>query len=155
MEEKKNTVDFRLVRRAVKLMEESGLAEFEWESGGIRLRLKKTGGSPAVALPGPAAEEAAPPGETAGRSSSGRFVEITSPMVGTFYRSRSPDAPPLVEVGGRVGPRTVVAIIEAMKVMNEIEADAEGEVEEVLVADGTAVEYGQPLFRLRKTGAET
>lgn len=150
MVKKNSQIDFSLIRRVVKMMDDSGLAEFEWEKEGMRLRLKKSSDSPSPsAPPRPESEDAVGPGPAA--DPAGNLVEVTSPMVGTFYRSRSPEGPPLVEVGAAIAPGTIVGIIEAMKVMNEIEADAGGVVAEVLVEDGTPVEFGQPLFRLHSS----
>lgn len=76
---------------------------------------------------------------------------VTSPMVGTFYRAPSPDAPSFVELGSQVTPKTVICIVEAMKLMNEIEAEVSGEIVEVLAKNGDLVEYGQPLFKIKLT----
>jgi len=96
----------------------------------------------------PAAPAAAPAGEPAPAAPAGPTFD--SPMVGTFYRSPSPDAGPFVSVGERVTAETVVCIIEAMKVMNEIQAEFPGEILEVLVENGEPVEFGQPLFLVKK-----
>ena len=95
--------------------------------------------APAAAEPEPAAPK--------------RGEEILSPMVGTFYRAPSPDTSPFVEVGDRIGRESVVCIVEAMKVMNEIKAEVEGEILEILVQNGEPVEFGQPLFLVRSGGA--
>lgn len=122
-------------------MESSGLSELEVELGGEKIRLKKQRASQPVAE---AVQEKPCP-----QPSPEKLHHITSPMVGTFYRAPSPDSPPYVEVGDSVEPDTVVCIIEAMKVMNEIRAERAGTVVEVLVEDGHSVEYGQPLFSIR------
>jgi len=93
----------------------------------------------------PMPPEAKLPGEVVGVE----FQEIRSPMVGTFYASPDPDSPPFVQVGSNVGPATVVCVLEAMKVFSEIKAETSGTVERILVRDGEAVEYGQPLFLVR------
>ena len=146
-------MDLRKIKSLVELMNENALSEIEVEEEGMKVRLKKGGQAgggyltaavpaPASAgVPVPAPAPAAPPA-AAGRT-------INSPMVGTFYRASGPQAKPFVEAGAPVGKDTVVCIIEAMKVMNEIKAECEGVVEEILVQNGQAVEFGQPLFRLR------
>jgi acetyl-CoA carboxylase biotin carboxyl carrier protein len=97
-------------------------------------------GIPQAGAPAAAGEGNLPPG----------IVTVDSPMVGTFYRSTSPDSDPLVEVGTRIDDEKVVCIVEAMKVMNEIKAEIRGEVTEILVADGEPVEFGQPMFLVKK-----
>ena len=142
-------------------MDLHGLAELELEDEGRRVRLRKGAGAdgqgffpvpahvvaplPGHGLPGPAAAPAAAPAP--------RGAEVRSPMVGTFYRSASPEAGPFVEVGDSVGKETVVCIIEAMKVMNEIKAEMEGVVVAVLAQNGDAVEFDQPLFLVKPAGA--
>ena len=157
--------DVRRVRRLVELMQEFELAEIDLRQAEQRIRLRKDqdpvivpGGYPGGGYampPGPqAAPAAAPPVATASAptaeavSASAQFV--TSPMVGTFYLSANPDSPPFVKVGDQVGPDTVVCIIEAMKVFNEIPAEVSGKVAAVLVENGAAVEFGQKLFRVDK-----
>lgn len=103
------------------------------------------GGSTVTAMPTQATPSTAAPAA----SSQGSSLVIKSPMVGTFYTSPSPESPPFVTVGQSIRPESVVCIIEAMKVMNEIQAEVEGVIEEVLVKPGQAVEYGQPLFKLK------
>ncbi|MBX6394935.1 MAG: acetyl-CoA carboxylase biotin carboxyl carrier protein [Alicyclobacillaceae bacterium] len=110
-----------------------------------------------VSAPQADAQPAAPPkpaqaeGKTASSSAEAdaKFHTITSPMVGTFYRAPAPDAEPYVQIGSRVTEKTVVCIVEAMKLMNEIEADCRGEIVEILAENGQLVEFGQPLFRVR------
>jgi acetyl-CoA carboxylase biotin carboxyl carrier protein len=151
-----------MIQRLVRIMQRADLSDLEVEDSkaGFRVRLRRggkvpAGGAPVVhvthgaapaAHPGPAAETApsavAAPAGLAGRP-------FPSPMVGTFYRSPAPDADPFVDVGDTIGPETVVCIIEAMKVMNEIKAETSGTVVEVLVENGEPVEFGQPLFLLK------
>ena len=143
---------FRLIEEMLQLMESRGLVELELEHHGMRLRLKKATPSqpqvveymassipqqPSAAAAKPAAEE---PGSHA--------AVIKSPMVGTFYRTPAPDAPPFVEVGQEVEAGQVLCIIEAMKLMNEIKAEVAGRLVEILVDNGDPVEFGQPLFSL-------
>ena len=150
-------MDLRKLKKLIDLVQESGIAELEITEGEEKVRIVKGGqvsvsaaplvqaaapapeAKPQAALPAPAPAEppAAPEGPV-----------IKAPMVGTFYRSPSPDAKPFVEVGQSVKEGDTVCIIEAMKLMNEIEADAAGVVKAILVENGQPVEYGQPLFIL-------
>lgn len=111
----------------------------------------------AVPAPQPAAQPAPQQSETkkeetpedsGQKEANSNYYEITSPMVGTFYRSPSPEAGAYVEKGAAIKPNTIVCIVEAMKLMNELEAEVTGEIAEILVEDGELVEYGQPLFRV-------
>ena len=141
-------MDFDKIRELLKLMEDHGLAEAEVESGDGKVRLRKaeTGANVRSEL-APPREAGAPSGEGAGaRGEDDGGHQITSPIVGTLYRSPSPDSEPFVEAGDPVTPDTVVCIIEAMKVMNEVKAEVSGSIRKVLVQNGTPVEYGQPLF---------
>ena len=103
-----------------------------------------------VAAPEPAAAESSPPASspTPPPSAAAKWVEIVSPMVGTFYRAPAPDEPPFVDVGDRISNQQTVCIIEAMKLMNEVESEVTGEVIEILVENGEPVEYNQPLMRV-------
>jgi acetyl-CoA carboxylase biotin carboxyl carrier protein len=144
-------MDLEEIREILKFMEENGLAEFELERDGFRIALRKAVASaPAmaavpIAQPVPAAAGAIEAGKLKDEE---RASYIRSPMVGTFYVAPSPDSPPFVNVGEDVGKDDVVCILEAMKVMNEIKAEVEGRIAEVLVENGEPVEYGQPLFRV-------
>jgi len=149
---------FRLIEEMLELMESRNLVELEMERAGLRIRLKKaTPGLPAqaieyvtgVAQPAPPAG-ATTAGETP-RVDEGRRIVIKSPMVGTFYRTPAPDAPPFADVGQDIDVGQVVCIIEAMKLMNEIKSEVAGRVMEVLVQNGDAVEFGQPLFSVEPT----
>lgn len=155
--------DVRRVRRLVELMQEFELAEIDLRQAEQRIRLRKDqepvvvqGGyapAPMAAAPAPAPAAAAPAAPAAAAPApapveSGHF--IVSPMVGTFYVSSSPDTPAFVKVGDQVGPETVVCIVEAMKVFNELPAECSGKIAAVLVENGAAVEYGQKLFRVEK-----
>jgi acetyl-CoA carboxylase biotin carboxyl carrier protein len=157
--------DVRRVRRLVELMQEFDLAEVDLRQAEQRIRLRKDvepvfvqGGQPMAPMSQQyAPPAAAPPAPTAAggpvapaESASAQYV--TSPMVGTFYSASSPDTPSFVKVGDQVGPDTVVCIIEAMKVFNEIPAECSGKVSAVLVENGAAVEFGQKLFRVDKAG---
>ena len=135
------------IKTIIKLMSENDLTEFKIEAEDMHLCLKRGGQLPGsqiiipAAAPVPAAAPA-PAAPAANRST------IDAPIVGTFYRSPSPDAPAFVKVGDTVSADTTVCIIEAMKVMNEIKAEKAGVVKEILVENGQPVEYGQPIFVL-------
>lgn len=144
-------------------MKKSSLTEFEIEEEGLKLRICRSDenqGNGATAVPtfaapvpayspppagAPAPAEAAAPAEAEEKGVS----IITSPMVGTFYQASSPESPPFINVGDSVNKDTTVCIIEAMKVMNEIPAELSGVIKEILVENGEAVEYGQPLFKVK------
>ncbi|KXH87482.1 acetyl-CoA carboxylase biotin carboxyl carrier protein [Sporosarcina sp. HYO08] len=158
------------IREIIKLIDQSSIEKFSFESEGTKIKLEKNSGKQAtaiiqetvaapivqrevVAAPQPqvqAVQEEVPvqaPVETAANDAS--LHKITSPMVGTFYASSSPDTPPYVQKGDKVQADSVVCIVEAMKLFNEIEAEISGEIVEVLVNDGQLVEYGQPLFLVK------
>jgi len=150
-------LDLKDIKELIALMRRNDLSEFEMEKEGFRIKLKK--GVEPVICPAPAAgyqPQAAGPALAAptapaapAAESKPQGAEITSPMVGTFYAGASPESPPYVEVGAEVSEETVVCIIEAMKVMNEIKAETRGVIAEVLIENGKPVQYGQPLFRLK------
>jgi acetyl-CoA carboxylase biotin carboxyl carrier protein len=144
------------IRELVKLVEESQIQELELGNRGETIRISKAGAGmvsaqpqPAAPAPAPAAPAAAPAAGAAARptqSGGGDLKEMPSPMVGTFYRSPSPDAESFVKTGDQVRAGDVLCIVEAMKVMNEIEAEFAGSIREILVEDGQPVEFGQALF---------
>ena len=144
------------IRELVKLVEESGIAELELGSRGETIRISKAGGVQVVthaahstsAAPPPAVAPPPAPVPAPAPAAVGNLRELVSPMVGTFYRSPSPDGDPFVRTGDRVAKGDVLCIVEAMKVLNEIEAEYDGVVREILVENGQPVEYGQPLFRI-------
>jgi len=148
-------MDLRKLKKLIDLVQESGIAELEITEGEEKVKIVKGGavsvsaaapvGPPAAFEPRPAAP-AAPASAEVPAGQEGHVVK--APMVGTFYRSPSPDAKPFVEVGQAVKEGETICIIEAMKLMNEIEADASGAVKAILVENGQPVEYGQPLFIL-------
>jgi acetyl-CoA carboxylase biotin carboxyl carrier protein len=153
-------VDLAEVKRLLAFMQENGLEEFEYERGGVHIRLKKASARPAAppvaaaALPveAPGSPALAPsPARDAGKPASpaADVHLIKSPIVGTYYSAPSPEAEPFVTVGARVESGQVLCIIEAMKLMNEIESDVAGEVVQILVENGHPVEYGEPLFGIR------
>ncbi len=147
-------MDLRKLKKLIDLVQESGIAELEITEGEEKVKIVKGGAVSVVPgpapLPAPAAPEArtAPPTPAVEPEAGQEGHVIKAPMVGTFYRSPSPDAKPFVEVGQAVKEGDVVCIIEAMKLMNEIDADAAGVIKAILVENGQPVEYGQPLFIL-------
>jgi acetyl-CoA carboxylase biotin carboxyl carrier protein len=144
-------LDLDLVRELARIATEFDLAEVEADPSG-RVRVARRIERATVAIPAPhLSAPAAPLSLVAPDKSEERGATITSPFVGTFYRSPSPEAAVFVEVGQMIRKGQVVCIVEAMKLMNEIESDIDGKVLDVLVGNGEHVEYGQPLFRIEKT----
>ena len=155
-------MDLKDIKAIIDLMKKNSITEFELERQDFKIRLKRGGNSVApyedVAMPtniaslpiaGPVAPTAAlPSGSPAATTSE---IEIKSPMIGTFYRAPSPESAPYVEIGTEVNPDTVVCIIEAMKVMNEIKAESRGVITQILVENAKPVEFGQPMFKVRPT----
>lgn len=157
------------IRELIKLVDQSSLDEFVYEYEGAKIKMKKNAAMGTVTVkeqvtpapvivaqktPAPVAavevkqeEPIAPQAQPAADTSN--LHKITSPMVGTFYQSPSPDADVYVKVGSKVSSDSVVCIVEAMKLFNEIEAEVNGEIVEILVKDGQLVEYGQPLFLVK------
>jgi acetyl-CoA carboxylase biotin carboxyl carrier protein len=146
-------MDLDEIRQILQLMDENNLAEFELERDGLRIALRKAGaGVPAMAaMPVPQAAAPAGPAPVQPTPAEDEVATayVKSPMVGTFYVAPSPEAPPFVSAGDVVSKDTVVCILEAMKVMNEIKAELEGTIVEVLVENAEPVEYGEPLFRVQ------
>jgi acetyl-CoA carboxylase biotin carboxyl carrier protein len=151
-------VDIKEIRALIDLMKKNGLAVFKMEKEGFKITLEMAGANaqPIIQYAAPAALPAAPvaaPAASAPASApaeaASNLKEITSPMVGSFYASPSPDAPPYVAVGQTVTPETVVCIIEAMKVMNEIKAEVSGVIAEIVAENGKPVQFGQALFRVK------
>lgn len=167
------SVNLEELRELISLLRDNGLAELELENEGFRVRLRRESASstppPAAAIAQPAPVPAATPEKSAApapepaasgpahpssqtttaASQDQDLHIITSPIVGTFYRSPSPTAEAFVKIGSNVAPETVVCIIEAMKLMNEIQAETTGEVVKIYVENGQPVEYGQPLFGIQ------
>ena len=150
-DEKRN--DLKKVKELVELMLENDLVEVEIADGDSKIHLKRPGHSqpqfaaapmqyaPASAAAPVAAPQAAPIADN--------LIDIQSPIIGTFYAAPSPDSPAFAKVGDRVNPDTVVCIIEAMKVMNEIKAEKSGTIEKIMVTNGQAVEFNQSLFKIK------
>ncbi|TWT09149.1 acetyl-CoA carboxylase biotin carboxyl carrier protein [Planomicrobium sp. CPCC 101079] len=161
------------IREIIKLVDSSSIDEFTYESEGTKVKLKKNGGifsgapaaqsgasapaAPAAPAPVAVVPPATPKAEELvseeapelPASNSKNLHPILSPMVGTFYQSPSPEEPAYVQPGSKVSADQVVCIVEAMKLFNEIEAEVDGEIAEILVKDGQLVEYGQPLFLVK------
>jgi len=150
------------IKELIKLVDQTTVHELEIENEGMRLSIRKPGrtevvnvqapsftptyvpqAQPAVPAAAPAPEAKAPEADTS------NLHRIVSPMVGTFYRSPSPDAAAFVNVGDRVSDKSVVCILEAMKLMNPLEAEVKGEIVDILVENGQLVEFGQPLFLVK------
>ena len=162
---KANDASFNMeeLRELAELVNDHGFTDFEFENENIRVRLSKQVNAPVLTAPvqqvsspalvqsvqSPSSATAASLTPTAQDEDAG-LHKITSPIVGTFYRSPSPEKPPYVSEGSVVSPETVVCIVEAMKLMNEIQAETSGEIVKVYVENGQPVEYGQPLFGIRK-----
>ena len=150
-------MEISYIKKIIKLLENSSIDEIEIEEEGKKLKVARN--KPAamtyairpmsgpIPVTPPVAAPPTPSAETTGSSKSGKsYHEVRSPIVGTFYRAPSPDADPYVTEGLRIRSGQVMCIVEAMKLMNEIEADAEGTIVKILVENGKPVEYNQPLF---------
>ncbi|MCY7867388.1 acetyl-CoA carboxylase biotin carboxyl carrier protein [Bacillus spizizenii] len=157
-------LNIKEIHELIKAIDESTIDEFVYENEGVSLKLKKhEAGTVQVMQQAPAApvqaqapqaiqlqaQQAAPAPAQEETKQDENLHKITSPMVGTFYASSSPEAGPYVTAGSKVNENTVVCIVEAMKLFNEIEAEVKGEIVEVLVENGQLVEYGQPLFLVK------
>ncbi len=149
-------MELKDIKAIIDLMLKNDLSVFEMEKDGFRLKLQKGGGDqpiispPATVSPSPTtAVSNGPLAAVPPTTETTALKDIVSPMVGTFFRAGSPDAPPFVDVGKAVTEETVVCIIEAMKVMNEIKAETSGEIAEVVAENGKPVQFGQVLFRVR------
>jgi acetyl-CoA carboxylase biotin carboxyl carrier protein len=147
-------VDWELVKKLIKVVKEEGITGLAIEEGGVKYEVRRQGNeiiaSPAPLHHAPAAHPAAASAKPAHDEDDG-LTPIISPMVGTFYRSPSPEMPPFVEAGQEIEPGKTVCIIEAMKLFNEIEAEIRGKVVKILVENGQPVEYGQKLMLIKKS----
>jgi acetyl-CoA carboxylase biotin carboxyl carrier protein len=133
------------------LLAAKDVAEFEHEQDGVRLRVARgIAASRVAAAPVAIAPASAPARPAAEAPPSGDYLDVTSPFVGSFYSSPSPDAPAFVDVGSVVRPGQTLCIVEAMKLMNEIESECAGTVTDIFAQNGKSVEYGQKLFRIKK-----
>jgi len=157
-------MDLKDIKAIIDLMRKNSISEFEMERQDFKIKLKRGNGGasapsdepgfyaapPVAAAPLPLAAPAATAAATAAAAGAG-LLEIKSPMIGTFYRAPSPESQDYVEVGSEVNPETIVCLIEAMKVMNEIKAEVKGVVTHILAENAKPVEFGQSLFRIRPT----
>jgi acetyl-CoA carboxylase biotin carboxyl carrier protein len=163
-------IDLDFVRGLIAAVDESGIDSLEINRGGTRIRIAKTPAGSAVAVGAavpahearppaaapPAAATAAAPEASApapAAAPNDRYTDVSSPMVGTFYRAPAPEAPPYVEVGSHVTKGQTLCILEAMKLMNELESELDGVVREILVSNADPVEFGQVLFRIEPSGS--
>ncbi|MCF8058202.1 MAG: acetyl-CoA carboxylase biotin carboxyl carrier protein [Bacteriovoracaceae bacterium] len=142
------------IKEFVEYAKSAGVSELKYESGDEKISVKLTGDSPVYFQPQTQAQAVNPftgASDTSSKQSSKNsgLIEVTSPFVGTFYRSSSPDTDPYVKAGDRVSKGQAMCIVEAMKIMNEIESEADGEIVEICVENETYVEFGQVLFRLK------
>jgi acetyl-CoA carboxylase biotin carboxyl carrier protein len=154
------TVDIGNLRALLEVLGEQNVAEFEHESEGTRLRIVRTHAAPPggfhvpigmhVAAAAPQLGGGAAAHEAAALAEPTDVVDVTSPFVGTFYRAPTPDTPSFVEIGTVVRPGQTLCIVEAMKLMNEIEAEISGTIIEIFAQNGKSVEFGQKLFRIKK-----
>ena len=153
-------MDLKDIKAIIDLMRKNSVTEFELEKQDFKIRLKRGANGGAVTAsyddpsgvtyaPPPTGPASVPPPALPPQVPASNELEIKSPMIGTFYRAPSPESAPYVEVGVEVNPDTVVCIIEAMKVMNEIKAEAKGFITQVMVENAKPVEFGQPLFKIR------
>jgi len=147
-------MDLRKLKKLIDLVQESGIGEIEITEGEEKVRITRQSAAPPMLMAAPAMQAVAMPGAGPATGPSAapapaaepKGHALKSPMVGTFYRAPSPGAPPFVEVGQSVSKGQTLCIIEAMKLLNEIESDVSGTVKAILVENGQPVEYGQPLF---------
>jgi acetyl-CoA carboxylase biotin carboxyl carrier protein len=150
-------LELKDIKAVIDLMKKNDLSVFEMEKDGFRLKLQKGAGDQTVfssGAPAPAPAANAPgttaaPAPAAEAATASTLKDIVSPMVGTFYRAGSPETPAFVDVGKEVSEETVVCIIEAMKVMNEIKAETKGVIAEIVAENGKPVQFGQVLFRVK------
>ncbi len=153
----KNKIDYEEITRLVSFLEEKNLTNFELEVEGLKIKISWAVGSASVPekISAPASgpstgnENASSPAEAQSQETSDNLHYVTSPMVGTFYRAPDPNSPPFVDVGDEVKKTQTLCIIEAMKLMNEIECDVEGVIKEIYAENGKPVEYGQKLFAIQ------
>jgi len=145
-------VNLKEIKEMINLMNENGLLELEIEKEGMRIRLKKSGpgleafSGPVIVEREKISQESIREPMQISEKTIAKTLEIKAPMVGTFYRAPSPEAPPYIEAGQTIEPGQVICIIEAMKLMNEIKSEIKGKVLEILVDNAEPVEFGQPIF---------
>ncbi len=152
-------MDINLIKKLIRIVEKSEITEFSITDGETKIKISKNHSTvqsvstapQQIAQPQPQAKAEEPAKEAPAETSGGdeKLHEVRSPIVGTFYRAPAPDADPYVQVGDSVQPGTVLCIVEAMKLMNEIESDVSGKIVKILVENATPVEYNQPLFLIK------
>ena len=154
-------MDLNLIKKLIRVVENSEIAEFSYKEGDLKVKISKTGSGVQHVISSPAPQVA--PAQAAGKevkqteekpsetNASKNLHEVKSPIVGTFYRAPAPDADPYIQVGDSISAGSVLCIVEAMKLMNEIESDVSGKVVKILVENATPVEYNQPLFLIEKS----
>ncbi len=146
-------MDLKEIKELIALMDDADLSEIEVEDSERRISLKRAVSAPVATIPAaavPVVQQESLPVETGSQPAATKGHQITSPIVGTFYTAPSPNTAPYVELNDLVKKGQVICIVEAMKLMNEIEADISGRVVEICVEDGAAVEYGEPLFTIEQ-----
>jgi len=152
----KEKIDYQEINKIIQLMEEKNLSHFEFEKEGLKVKLSRNTALP-EAIPNAPTQISSPREEMEStelreplsEKKEDNLYYVTSPMVGTFYRAPDPSSPPFVETGEEIKQNQVLCIIEAMKLMNEIESDVEGILKEIFVENGKPVEYGQKLFAIQ------
>jgi len=151
-------IDFEEIRRVIALLEEKNLSVFELEVEGFKIKITRSvpaappsaySGLPSAAAGPSASRESSAPAQTPAKEMDETLQMVTSPMVGTFYRAPDPTAPPFVDIGDTVKKGQTLCIVEAMKLMNEIESDLDGTVVDILVENAKPVEFGQKLFAIK------
>jgi acetyl-CoA carboxylase biotin carboxyl carrier protein len=154
----KSKIDYKEIVKLIDLMEERSLTDFELEAEGVRIKISRGQTRTSLSVPAapteslPQTEPGLPVVETPAEEEENNLHYITSPMVGTFYRASDPSSPPFIERGEPVKKDQTLCIIEAMKLMNEIESDIDGVLEDIYVENGKPVEYGKRLFSIRPLG---
>jgi acetyl-CoA carboxylase biotin carboxyl carrier protein len=153
-------MDYNLIKKLIRVVEQSEITEFSVHEGDLKIKISKNGKQQYVntVVSQPVTEQVFASQQNLGtvntsveKISNPNLHEVLSPIVGTFYRSPSPDAEPYIQVGDTVSDGSILCIVEAMKLMNEIESDASGKIVKILVDNATAVEYNQPLFLIEKS----
>jgi acetyl-CoA carboxylase biotin carboxyl carrier protein len=150
----KSKIDYKEISKLIDLLEKRNLLDFELELEDFKIKITREHSNPKVrevqVVPEPTPTKKEKEDKTIDQPEDNNLHFIVSPMVGTFYRAPDPSSPPFIEVGEDIEQNQTLCIIEAMKLMNEIESDIEGKVEDILVDNGEPVEYGQKLFSIRK-----
>lgn len=150
---KGDSMEISEIKELLEIIQSSTIDEFEMEKSGVRVKIKKSSGhqlEPGVIREAlPAISQIESPASSSKEKEEEGIHLFRSPIVGTFYLTPKPDADPFVEIGSRVSPSSVLCIIEAMKIFNQIECDVSGEIVKIMVENGSPIEYGEPLFKIR------